>query len=93
LSGEHLRRERQRLGFQIQFDELPEIATESSSSQDLELREAFAQLSPAQSEALELTKLKGLSMEEAARRVGTTAGSMKVRVHRAYETLKRSLVR
>lgn len=93
VSGEHFRRERQRLGFQIQVGELPEISSDGGSINDLELREALEQLSPTQMEALGLTKMIGLSVEEAARRTGTTAGSMKLRVHRAYESLKRSLLR
>jgi DNA-directed RNA polymerase specialized sigma24 family protein len=40
-----------------------------------------------------MTKLLGLSVAEAAVRAGTTAGSMKVRVHRAYGCLKRLLTR
>jgi RNA polymerase sigma-70 factor, ECF subfamily len=91
VTAEHLRRNQQRLSFQLHLDALPEIAVESSSSQDSELLEAFQQLSPAQVEALGLTKLQGLSVEEAARRAGTSVGSMKVRVHRAYASLKRSL--
>jgi RNA polymerase sigma-70 factor (ECF subfamily) len=93
VSGEHLRRERQRVGFQIQVEELPEIRIEGSSINELELREALEQLSPTQIEAVGLTKVIGLSLEEAARRAGTTVGSMKLRVHRAYESLKRSLLR
>jgi RNA polymerase sigma factor (sigma-70 family) len=92
VSGEHLRRDRQRFGFQIHADELPETGVQDSS-QELELREAIEQLSATQIEALGLTKLLGLSVTEAARRAGTSAGSMKVRVHRAYESLKRSLLR
>lgn len=92
VSAEHFRRERQRLGFQVQVDELPEISLEAGSSQDLELREAMEQLSPGQMEALSLTKVIGLSIEEAARRTGTSVGAMKVRVHRAYESLKRALL-
>jgi RNA polymerase sigma-70 factor, ECF subfamily len=93
VSGEHLRQARQRWGFQVAVDELPEMSIEGSPSEDLEMREAFAQLSPTQIEALGLTKLRGLSVEEAARRTGTSVGSMKVRVHRAYASLKRALVR
>jgi DNA-directed RNA polymerase specialized sigma24 family protein len=72
---------------------MPEISVEATVSLDMELREALEQLSPAQVEAIGLTKMLGLSVEEAAQRAGTTAGSMKVRVHRAFESLKRSLVR
>src|SRR5439155_18083564 len=92
VSGEHFRRERQRFGFQIQVEELPEISAENGSFNDLELREAVEQLSPTQIEALGLTKVIGHSVEEAARRAGTTVGSMKLRVQRAYESLKRSLL-
>jgi RNA polymerase sigma-70 factor, ECF subfamily len=93
VSGEHFRRERQRLEFQVLVDELPEIRIDGGSGQDLEVREALEQLSPMQIEALSLTKVSGLSVEEAARRTGTSVGSMKVRVHRAYESLKRLLLR
>lgn len=93
VTSEHLRRNRQRHGFQVQTDETPEISVESTSSFGVELREALERLPPAQMEALGLTKLLGLSVAEAARRAGTTVGSMKVRVHRAYESLKRSLLR
>jgi RNA polymerase sigma-70 factor (ECF subfamily) len=92
VSSEHFRRERQRLGFQVQVEEMPE-SIEGGSLNDLELREAFSQLSPTQMEALGLTKVVGLSVEEAARRTGTSVASMKVRVHRAYQSLKRSLLR
>jgi RNA polymerase sigma-70 factor (ECF subfamily) len=88
VSSEHFRRHRQRLGFQVPVDEIPEIHVEGTSSADLELRDALDQLSPGQIEALRLTKVLGLSVAEAARRANTTVGSMRVRVHRAYEILK-----
>src|SRR5215471_6828761 len=55
VNAEHFRRERQRVGFQIQVDELPEMSSESGATHDLELREAVAQLSTTQIEALGLT--------------------------------------
>jgi RNA polymerase sigma-70 factor (ECF subfamily) len=92
VTGAHLRRNRQRLRFQVYTDEIPDICVEGTSTL-VELRQALEQLSSTQMEALGLTKLLGLSVAEAARRAGTTVGSMKVRVHRAYESLKRSLLR
>jgi RNA polymerase sigma-70 factor (ECF subfamily) len=93
VSSRHSRREQQRCPrFQVSIDEIPEIQIEDTSCLDLELRDALDQLSPVQIEALRLTKLLGLSVAEAARRASTTAGSMKVRVHRAYESLRRSLL-
>jgi RNA polymerase sigma-70 factor, ECF subfamily len=93
ITGEHLRRDRERRGFQIQVEEMPEIPVEASGGFEIEMREALEQLSTSQIEAVGLTKLLGLSVGEAARRAGTTAGSIKVRVHRAYESLRKSLVR
>jgi len=92
VTANHLRHDRKRLAMQIQLDELPELCNQSTSSGELELREALKQLSSAQLEAVALTKLRGLSIDEAARRTGTSASSMKVRVHRAYQSLKRSLL-
>jgi RNA polymerase sigma-70 factor, ECF subfamily len=92
VSGAHFRRERHRLEFQIQGDELLQMSSNTGLINDLEMREALDQLPPAQIEALGLTKVIGLSVEEAARRTGTTVGSMKLRVHRAYTSLKRSLL-
>ena len=93
VTSVHLRRNRQRLGFQVYTNEITEICVEATSTPVVELRQALDQLSPTQVEALGLTKLLGLSVAEAARRAGTTVGAMKVRVHRAYESLKRSLNR
>ena len=93
VSAEHLRRSRRQTASQLYTDDVPEMPAEDAASLALELRGALEQLPPAQIEALNLTKLLGLSVEEASRRAGTTVGSMKVRVHRAYESLKRSLVR
>jgi RNA polymerase sigma factor (sigma-70 family) len=93
VSGEHLRRSRRQTASQVYMDNVPEVGTEDAPSLTLELRRALEELPPAQMEALNLTKLLGLSVEEASRRAGTTVGSMKVRVHRAYESLKRSLIR
>jgi RNA polymerase sigma-70 factor (ECF subfamily) len=41
-----------------------------------------------QREALQLLKFQGLSIREAAARVGTTPGALKLRAHRAYLALK-----
>jgi RNA polymerase sigma-70 factor, ECF subfamily len=93
VTFEHLRQNRRQLAFQIMTDEIPDIPVDCSSGLAVELREAMEQLSPSQVEALGLTKLLGLSVADASRRAGTSVTSMKVRVHRAYESLKRSLIR
>ena len=91
VTGEYLKR--QRLGWQEPAENVPEVRVEDDAGLGIELREAFAQLSPNQIEAIRLTKILGLSVEEASQRAGTSAGSMKVRVHRALASLKRSILR
>ena len=93
VAGEHLRRHREHFGFQVLAEELPEVGAGDASGLSVEFGEALEQLSPAQIEAVSLTKVLGLSIEDASRRAGTNVASMKVRVHRAYESLKKSLIR
>jgi RNA polymerase sigma-70 factor (ECF subfamily) len=53
--------------------------------------DALAALPAQQREAVVLTKLDGKSVAEAAEIAGTTVGAMKVRAHRGYEALRRTL--
>jgi RNA polymerase sigma-70 factor (ECF subfamily) len=89
----YLQRNRQHSGSHESISEMKEIGAESESTMAIELSEGFSQLSAAQLEALKLTKLAGFSIAEAAARAGTSVASMKVRVHRAYVSLKRSMLR
>jgi RNA polymerase sigma-70 factor, ECF subfamily len=89
----YLLRNRQRTRWHEPMSEIPEIGADDESSLAVELSDGLNQLSPNQLEALRLTKLSGFSIAEAARHAGTSVGSMKVRVHRAYESLKRSILR
>lgn len=50
-------------------------------------------LPPRYREALELTKLQGLTLADAARHAGISTGAMKTRVHRAIRALRDSLDR
>jgi RNA polymerase sigma-70 factor (ECF subfamily) len=93
VASAYFRRTLQRTVWLESVGDLPETLAERESDQALELREAFDQLSPNQVEALRLTKIQGLSVAEAARRTGASVGSMKVRVHRAYQSLKESIRR
>jgi RNA polymerase sigma-70 factor (ECF subfamily) len=52
---------------------------------------ALAQIPVQQREAVILTKLDGKTVAEAAEIAGTTVGAMKVRAHRGYEALRKSL--
>jgi RNA polymerase sigma-70 factor (ECF subfamily) len=55
------------------------------------LREAIAGLPHSQREAVELLKLKGMSLKEAASVTGKSVGALKVATHRAMMTLRRIL--
>jgi RNA polymerase sigma-70 factor (ECF subfamily) len=70
---------------------MPEVAVHGDGDAKIELEEALRALSPAQREALALSKLEGLSMEAAATRVRTSVGAIRVRAHRAYRALRRFL--
>jgi RNA polymerase sigma factor (sigma-70 family) len=91
VASAHFRRDSQRATWLESVGDLPETIAEQGSERALELREAFSQLSPNQAEALRLTKAQGLSIVEAAERAGASVGSMKVRVHRAYQSLKEAI--
>jgi RNA polymerase sigma-70 factor (ECF subfamily) len=53
--------------------------------------DALTKLPPNQRQALELTKLRGMSVADAATEAGTTPGAIKLRAHRAYTALRRVL--
>jgi RNA polymerase sigma factor (sigma-70 family) len=55
------------------------------------LRQAIEQLPPGQREAIEMLKLHEMSLKEASAASGTSVGALKVSVHRAMATLRRTL--
>lgn len=79
----------------LSFDgKLPEPpATEATPPDDLRevLERALDQLPDNYREAIVLTKVTGLSMQEAAAVLGTTATAVKLRVHRGYLALREKL--
>jgi RNA polymerase sigma-70 factor (ECF subfamily) len=56
-----------------------------------ELAAALASLPEAQRVAVTLVQVKGLSVAEAALRVGISPGALKVRAHRGYRAMRKSL--
>ena len=64
---------------------------ESTFADSETLREAIAALPPAQRTAIELLKLREMSLKEAAGAAGTTIGALKVATHRAMTELRRRL--
>jgi RNA polymerase sigma-70 factor (ECF subfamily) len=74
--------------------ELPEPAPEDNKlpndAADA-LETALNALPEAYREAIQLTKITGLSLNEAAEVLGTTATAVKLRVHRGYVALRKNL--
>ena len=58
-----------------------------------DVADAFAELPATQREAFVLLKQEGLTVAQAAEALGTTAGNVRVRAHRAYEALRAALRR
>ena len=52
------------------------------------LSDVLGKLPEAQREAVEMIKIQGLSMEQAAEKAGISISAIKVRAHRGYERLK-----
>ncbi len=77
---------------EIAVEELPETGTvEMDGSLGDELDQALKALPPLNREAIELLKLKGLSLEEAAAQLKITVSALKVRAHRGYRQLREIL--
>jgi RNA polymerase sigma-70 factor (ECF subfamily) len=83
---------------EIAVDVLPETfqGDETKFEQEASLvvediRRALAVLPESQREAIELIKIRGLSLEEAAEATGKSIGSLKVRVHRAIKAMRQAL--
>ena len=68
---------------------IPEEALDDADA----LRQAIEQLPPGQREAIEMLKLQEMSLKEASVASGTSVGALKVSVHRAVATLRRTLKR
>lgn len=82
---------------EVQVDELPVTFCENETNimemyGDPEaLHRAIKTLSPGQREAVEMLKLREMSLKEAAAASGSSIGALKVSVHRAMTTLRKVL--
>jgi RNA polymerase sigma factor (sigma-70 family) len=74
------------------IDDVPEtflqVPANTQSTDSMDLRKAVAHLPDGQRQAVELLKLKGMSLAEASAASGQSVGALKVAVHRAIKTLK-----
>jgi RNA polymerase sigma-70 factor (ECF subfamily) len=93
------RRHARQTAHEVLVDQLPVTFTEeetniSDSYGDPEaLRHAIDTLPPGQREAVEMIKLREMTLKEAASVSGTSTGALKVSVHRAMTTLRRILAK
>lgn len=81
---------RQRLRVTINIDDCTElfgVETEDAESAARDVHDLLAGLPAAQRTAIELTRIEGLSMEEAAARSGQSVSGIKVGVHRGLKKL------
>ena len=78
---------------EVPTETLPESsALEADGSLGDELHQALNSLSPIHREAIELLKLRGLSLDEAAKELKISVAALKVRAHRGYEQLRKLLI-
>lgn len=68
-------------------------STQDTSDDQEAIQIALASLSDGQREAIQLMKLQGLSVQEAAERTGKSVPALKVTVHRAIKAMRASLQR
>ena len=91
--GRIARREVKVDNLDVTFSDL-EAKEESADLDDVAaLHEAIKALPEQQRQAIELTKLKELSLKEAAQVSGTSIGALKVATHRAIATLRVTLAK
>ncbi len=64
------------------------LARELAAARIAQLHAALASLPPKQRVVVHMHKLQGLPMAEVSRRLGVRDGAVRVRAHRAYETLR-----
>jgi len=86
-----------RRGTQVELDEASGVTFEAGHANDAdsrlsagELHAAIAALPPGQRQALEMMKLKEMSLAEASAASGQSVSALKVATHRAIAALRRS---
>lgn len=88
ISMDHARRSWERARRQELVESPPEGVVEVNAEVSRRLREGLRRMPKAHREAFTMLQVEGISVAEAARRTGVTAGALRVRAHRAYEALK-----
>lgn len=85
---------------EVNVDEYPVTFSDDAANDVVEaygdpeaLRKAIQMLPPGQREAVEMLKLREMSLKEAAAASGTSVGALKVSVHRAIGALRKTLTK
>jgi RNA polymerase sigma-70 factor, ECF subfamily len=89
---DHYRRQVRTTAREGRWEQLDDETTASppEARRAEELEALLAPLSASQREVLEMLKVTGMSLEEVARATSSSVGSVKQKVHRAYEKLRQS---
>jgi RNA polymerase sigma-70 factor (ECF subfamily) len=95
---DRLRRIGRRAAHETVVDEMPETffgdeanTPENTLAAGAALEQAIARLPPGQRQAIELLKLKEMSLKEASAASGTSVSALKVATHRAIKALRLAL--
>jgi RNA polymerase sigma-70 factor (ECF subfamily) len=78
---------------EVPTEVLPETTKmEADGSLGDDLYQAMNSLPELNRQAVELLKLRGLSLEDAAKELGISVAALKVRAHRGYEQLRKTMI-
>ena len=88
---DHLRKSRRISTVEVLMDVMPDPGEPGGETTGDGAWDVLDRLPPAQREAFVMLKLEGLSTAEAAERAGVSVSALKVRAHRAYKAIKKSL--
>ena len=80
---------------ELLLEELPEVPwiEPDDGSLDDRLHKALGTLTPENRQAVEMLKLKGMTVENAAKTLGISKIALKVRAHRGYAQLRKMLLK
>jgi RNA polymerase sigma-70 factor, ECF subfamily len=88
------RKRRRRQAREVLVAAVPENLQQAESpAPEDEIGRLLAGLPESQREVILMLKVSGMSLEEAARATGSTVGAVKQKAHRAYQALRRALVK
>jgi RNA polymerase sigma-70 factor, ECF subfamily len=88
---DHYRKGRRTGARDQRLEDVPELAAPAPFDATSDLETLLAFLPESQREVIQMLKVAGMSMEEVARATSSSVGSVKQRVHRAYEKLRERL--